>query len=91
MSTDYYLACMKCKVCIDVASDGFSGFQFYRAEPDCLLKVHDFLAEHVLCGGPLDIRLLSEHTIHDDESMKHIEWTPDPLYFSPPYTAEGKP
>lgn len=72
MSTDYYLACKACKVCVQVASWGFSGFQFYRGEPDCMLKVHQLLEEHTI--GEHDIGLITEHVLYDDDGYKELEW-----------------
>jgi len=72
------MACKKCKVAIQVASWGLGGFQFYRGEPDCLLKLHKMLEEHTI--GDHDIGLIHEHTLYDDDDYKEIEWqrTPSP-------------
>lgn len=71
MSTDYYFVCEKCKESIQVASWGFSGFQFYRGEPDCMLKLHKFLEDHTI--GEHDIRLVTEN--HEmDGDYKQVEW-----------------
>lgn len=75
MSTDYYFACRKCKVAIDVASWGLGGFQFYRNDPDCMLKLHKMLEEHTV--GDHEIVLIPEHVIYDDDDYKLIEWSRD--------------
>jgi hypothetical protein len=72
MSTDYYFACRKCKVSIDVASHGLGGFQFYRNNPDCMLKLHKFLEEHSI--GDHDIRFIDENQEMDDD-YRRIEWS----------------
>lgn len=71
MSTDYYIACKKCKVCIQIASWGLGGFQFYRNDPACMLKLHKLLEEHTV--GEHDIGLITEHVIDDDDEYKDIE------------------
>jgi len=72
MSTDYYIACKKCKVAIHIASWGFNGFQFYRGEPECLFKLHKLLEEHSI--GDHDIGLITENVIYDDDDYKTIDW-----------------
>lgn len=72
MSTSYYIACKKCKVAIDVASWGLSGFQFYRGEPDCMLKLHKLLEDHTI--GEHDIGMITEHDIYDDDEWKTVDW-----------------
>lgn len=76
MSTDYYFACRKCKVAIDVASWGLGGFQFYRGEPDCMKKLHKFLEEHTV--GDHDVRVITEHDLYADDEYKEIEWDRKP-------------
>jgi len=72
MSTDYYIACKKCKEAIQVASWGLGGFQFYRGEPDFLLKLHKLLEDHTI--GEHDIGLITEHVIDDDDDYKIVDW-----------------
>ena len=45
MSTDFYIACHKCRKIIDVASVGASGFSFYYGEPECMKKLTSMLDE----------------------------------------------
>jgi hypothetical protein len=68
MSVDYYFACGKHMECIHVAQDGFSGFTFYRGEPDCMVKLGEFLEAHTLCDS---ILYLPEHHVED---MKRCDW-----------------
>lgn len=72
MSTDYYIACKKCKVAIDVASWGLGGFQFYRGEPDCMRRLHTLLEEHTI--GEHDIGLITEHVIYDNDDYTTLRW-----------------
>lgn len=72
MSTDYYFTCKACKVCIEAASWGLGGFQFYRGHPDFLIKLHQFLEEHTV--GEHDIGIIDEHVLYDDDDYKEIEW-----------------
>lgn len=74
MSTDYYLVCKKCKTGIDIASDGMSGFKFYYGDIGCMKALKAFIEEHVLCDGPLDIRLESEHVVYENDDFKDIQW-----------------
>jgi len=72
MSTDYYMVCDKCKVAIDVASWGLTGFSFYSGEPECMKALRAFLERHTLCGGALP-RLWDEHHV-DDAEYEAVEW-----------------
>lgn len=71
MSIDYYLACRKCKKSIQIGSEGFSGWSFYRGEPDCMLKLGGFLGEHVI--GEHDVRLINEHEEMDGD-YEQVAW-----------------
>jgi len=71
MSTDYYLACKKCKKAYHVAQDGLSGFTFYSGEAGCMAGMNDFLGTHTICDG--DVKLISEHMV-DAEDYDEVRW-----------------
>lgn len=68
MSTDYSLACLKCKKHYWVAQDGLSGFTFYSGEKQCMAGINKFLGEHVLHGK---VVLLPEYDVEDFEQ---VDW-----------------
>jgi hypothetical protein len=72
MSTDYYMACRKCKVAVQVASWGLGGFQFYKGHETCMGALHQLLEEHTI--GDHDIGLITEHVLYDDDDYTEIEW-----------------
>lgn len=71
MSTDYYLACKKCKAALQVASWGLGGFQFYRNDQKVMVALHKLLEEHTV--GDHDIGLITEHVLYDDDDYKVID------------------
>ena len=76
MSTDYYFACRKCKVAVQVASWGLGGFQFYRAEPECMKALHKLMEEHTI--GEHHIGVITEHVLHDDDDYTELDWVRNP-------------
>lgn len=93
MSTDYYLACRKCRECVHIAQDGLSGFTFYSGEPDCMRKLGEFLGGHNL-GSEHDITLISEHYLDDDAEdrpYEELKWTPKHLMGESPSPAAPNP
>lgn len=73
MSTDYYMACGKCRESIHVAQDGMGGFTFYSGEPECMKALQHFLSVHTACGGKIE--WIKEHVALDGD-YKPVEWRP---------------
>ena len=72
MSCDYYMACNSCKSCINFASDGLSGFKFFRNEPGCMEVLHAWFHDHALCS-PMP-RMTTEYEVVDGDGWTEVEW-----------------
>lgn len=70
MSTDFHIACEKCRECYWVGQLGMRMFSFYSGEPQCMKGIGPFIEKHVLCGGG-GPRLLAEQFVDD---FTEVEW-----------------
>ena len=84
MSTDYYLACDKCKEVYHIGQYGWKFFSFYSGEPRCMAGISDFIEKHAMCDGNY-MTVKPESKIDD---YMEIEW-PDFQGRTKEYGADG--
>lgn len=68
MSTNYYVACTKCRKKYHVAQSGIGGFGFYYDDRRCMGGMKDFMQDHLFCGAGTLV-FLSEHIAEDFERV----------------------